>query len=94
MISNGSARQWWIASIVAVGLTGCADSRHQTLKDLGFVRPYLEGYQDGCSSREQQADTYHDGFRQDPERMYSDGKYANGWQDGYEHCYAANQDYL
>ncbi|WP_438269840.1 hypothetical protein [Photobacterium sanguinicancri] len=73
-------------------LSGCESARHDQLIELGFTRPYLDGYQDGCHSRKEQAVTHHDGFRQDPERMYDDQKYANGWQDGYEQCYASNTE--
>ncbi|WP_052260602.1 hypothetical protein [Photobacterium gaetbulicola] len=75
-------------------LAGCADSRHDTLAELGFTRPYLDGYQDGCFSRKNEPATHLNGFRQDPERMEADHKYAYGWQDGYEQCYADNTDYL
>ncbi|MGR5154227.1 hypothetical protein [Photobacterium swingsii] len=79
--------------VLFILLGGCESARHDQLADLGFTRPYLDGYQDGCHSRKEQAVTYHDGFRQDPERMLGDRKYANGWQDGYEQCYANHRDY-
>ncbi|MGF1737603.1 hypothetical protein [Photobacterium satsumensis] len=75
-------------------LAGCADTRHETLSELGFTRPYLDGYQDGCYSRTNEPATHLDGFRQDPERMEAENKYAYGWLDGYEQCYADNKDYL
>lgn len=81
-----------IAGLVVLML-GCADTRHERLLELGFTRNYLDGYQDGCSSRKEAGLTYHDGFRRDPERMEADKKYANGWNDGYEQCYADNTDY-
>ncbi|MGF1691865.1 hypothetical protein [Photobacterium kagoshimensis] len=74
-------------------VSGCESARHEQLVDLGFTRPYLDGYQDGCHSRKEQAITHLDGFRQDPERMLGDRKYANGWQDGYDQCYASNSNY-
>ncbi|MGF1723395.1 hypothetical protein [Photobacterium nomapromontoriensis] len=74
-------------------LLGCAETRHDRLAELGFTRHYLDGYQDGCSSRKQEASTYLDGFRRDPERVVSNSRYASGWQDGYEQCYADNQQY-
>jgi len=88
VISRGS----WIAGIVVL-IVSCADTRHERLADLGFTRNYLDGYQDGCSSRKEEAQTYHDGFRRDPERMEVDNKYANGWTDGFEQCYADNSDF-
>ena len=81
---------WFVATIVL----GCAETRHETLSELGFTRPYLDGYQDGCFSRKNEPSTHLEGFRQDPERMEADNKYAYGWQDGYEQCYADNKDYL
>ncbi|MDO6707095.1 hypothetical protein Q4579_12775 [Photobacterium sp. 1_MG-2023] len=79
---------------VAVGLlSGCSGTRHEQLAELGFARNYLDGYQDGCDSRKEQATTFYNGFRQDPERMQKESKYANGWNDGYEQCYASNQTY-
>ncbi|WP_415860038.1 hypothetical protein [Photobacterium jeanii] len=83
----------FIVLLTTTALSGCGSSRHQQLSELGFTRPYLDGYQDGCHSRKEQAVTYLDGFRQDPERMLVEPKYANGWQDGYEQCYANNLDY-
>lgn len=74
-------------------LSACSQTRHNQLAELGFARNYLDGYQDGCDSRKIQATTFINGFRQDPERMKKENKYANGWNDGYEQCYASNQDY-
>lgn len=77
-----------VMSIISFSvLVGCSSSRHQQLSELGFTRPYLEGYQDGCHSRMSTPMTFLTGFRRDPERMAKQGKYANGWQDGFEHCY-------
>ncbi|MEC6796588.1 hypothetical protein VXS03_05975 [Photobacterium sp. S4TG1] len=84
----------WISIISFSVLNGCS-SRHQQLAELGFERAYLDGYQDGCYSRAVAGNTYLDGFRRDPERMATVVKYRNGWQDGFEHCYADNRsDYL
>ena len=85
-----------LISIISLSvLNGCSNSRHQQLAELGFERAYLDGYQDGCYSRSVAGNTYLDGFRRDPERMASVLKYRNGWQDGFEHCYAEHQeDYL
>ncbi|KJG38993.1 lipoprotein [Photobacterium angustum] len=75
-------------------LMGCTTSRHQQLSELGFTRPYLDGYQDGCHSRKLDEMRYKKGFRRDPERMAKQGKYSHGWQDGFEHCYHdARDDY-
>ncbi|PSW21043.1 hypothetical protein C9I98_03565 [Photobacterium sanctipauli] len=83
-----------LASIVAVTtIVGCAESRHEKLAELGFTRNYLDGYQDGCSSRKLAARTHQEGFRRDPERMETDNRYANGWSDGFEQCFASNQEY-
>lgn len=79
--------------VVTLLLLGCAETRHNRLAELGFTRHYLDGYQDGCSSRKQTARTHLDGFRRDPERIESNNRYASGWQDGYEQCYADNQQY-
>ncbi|PSW12869.1 hypothetical protein C9J01_13175 [Photobacterium rosenbergii] len=81
-------------SLFCIILLGCAETRHETLSDLGFTRPYLDGYQDGCFSRKNEPSTHLDGFRQDPERMEADNKYAYGWHDGYDQCYADNKEYL
>lgn len=78
----------------AVLVIGCADTRHERLLELGFTRDYLDGYQDGCSSRTTEAKTRLDGFLQDAERMKREPKYANGWNDGYDQCYADNRDYF
>ncbi|MCW8328334.1 hypothetical protein MD588_05880 [Photobacterium sp. SDRW27] len=86
------AREGWIVGL-AVLLVSCADTRHERLVDLGFTRNYLDGYQDGCSSRKEEAQTHLDGFRRDPERMVVDKKYANGWTDGFEQCYADNSEF-
>ena len=88
LIMRGS----WVAGIVIL-VASCADSRHERLVELGFTRNYLDGYQDGCSSRKEEAQTYHDGFRRDPERLLTDEKYANGWNDGFEQCYADNSKF-
>lgn len=85
-------RKSWIACLVVL-VVSCADTRHERLVDLGFTRNYLDGYQDGCSSQKEEGQTYHDGFRQDPERMLADKKYANGWNDGFEQCYADNAEF-
>lgn len=74
-------------------LAGCSTSRHEQLSALGFSTPYLEGYDDGCHSKVTNAQTIHDGFRQDPERMFKDARYANGWSDGFEQCTAANKQF-
>ncbi|MGF1683365.1 hypothetical protein [Photobacterium minamisatsumaniensis] len=79
--------------VVGSAIVGCADSRHEKLAELGFTRNYLDGYQDGCSSRKQEARTHQEGFRRDPERIEIDVRYANGWSDGFEQCFANNQDY-
>ncbi|WP_120511369.1 hypothetical protein [Photobacterium salinisoli] len=81
----------WVS--LSLILSACGQTRHSQLAELGFTRNYLEGYQDGCDSRKVQATTFYDGFRQDPERMKKENKYANGWNDGYEQCYASNVDY-
>lgn len=81
-------------SFFAAIFLGCAETRHETLSGLGFTRPYLDGYQDGCFSRKNEPATHLEGFRQDPERMEADNKYAYGWNDGYDQCYADNKDYL
>ncbi|WP_299013589.1 hypothetical protein [uncultured Photobacterium sp.] len=86
------SRRSWVVGI-ALLLASCADTRHEQLVDLGFTRNYLDGYQDGCSSRKEEALTFQDGFRRDPERVVTDRKYANGWNDGYEQCYADNTDF-
>ncbi|MGF1757410.1 hypothetical protein L4D76_05525 [Photobacterium sagamiensis] len=78
--------------LLLTGVAGCT-TRHDQLSELGFTRNYLDGYQDGCSSRKEQTTTYIDGFRRDPERMMADMKYASGWTDGFEQCYANNTDY-
>lgn len=88
LIMRGS----WVACIVIL-VASCADSRHERLVELGFTRNYLDGYQDGCSSRKEEAQTYLDGFRRDPERLLTDEKYANGWNDGFEQCYADNSKF-
>ncbi|MEJ2763248.1 hypothetical protein VV869_04625 [Photobacterium sp. MCCC 1A19761] len=80
--------------LLVILLVGCAETRHERLVELGFTRNYLDGYQDGCSSRKLAAKTYLDGFRQDPERLAADPKYAHGWQDGFEQCYADNTSYF
>lgn len=85
-------RKGWIIGLSLV-LISCADTRHDRLMELGFTRNYLDGYQDGCSSRKEEAQTFKDGFRRDPERAERDKKYENGWNDGYEQCYAGNIDY-
>ena len=36
--------------------------------------------------------TYQDGFRRDPERSVTVSKYRQGWEDGFEHCYADDRD--
>ncbi|MCM0147490.1 hypothetical protein KCN56_02755 [Photobacterium galatheae] len=79
--------------LMPIFLSACSQTRHNQLAELGFARNYLDGYQDGCDSRKIQATTFINGFRQDPERMKKENKYANGWNDGYEQCYASNQDY-
>ncbi|WP_305416535.1 hypothetical protein [Photobacterium leiognathi] len=73
-------------------MLGCTTSRHEQLSELGFTRHYLDGYQDGCHSRTLDKMTYAKGFRRDPERMAMKGKYANGWNDGFEHCYNDDRD--
>ncbi|HIF9188133.1 TPA: hypothetical protein ACX6PH_001086 [Photobacterium damselae] len=67
-------------------LTGCTATRHEQLSNLGFTRHYLDGYQDGCHSQRTNGQTYHDGYRQDPERMNRKLRYAQGWNDGFEQC--------
>lgn len=82
-----------IVLIIALGTVGCSASRHEQLAGLGFSIPYLEGYDDGCHSKVTEARTHHEGFRQDPERMIKEPRYASGWRDGFEQCFAANQDF-
>lgn len=81
----------FIAAII--GLFGCSTSRHEQLSELGFSTPYLEGYDDGCHSKVSAAKTHQEGYRQDPERMFTEPRYANGWKDGFEQCLAANKDF-
>ncbi|WP_325894827.1 hypothetical protein [Grimontia sp. NTOU-MAR1] len=79
--------------ITLTSLVGCTASRHDQLADLGFSTPYMEGYDDGCHSKVTAAQTYNDGYRQDPERMFKEPRYANGWKDGYEQCFVANKEF-
>ncbi|WP_198158332.1 hypothetical protein [Enterovibrio coralii] len=74
-------------------ISGCSQTRHDSLSDLGFATPYLEGYDDGCHSKVTSAKTHIDGFRQDPERMFKEPRYANGWNDGFEQCFVANKEF-
>ncbi|CAG20967.1 hypothetical protein PBPRA2588 [Photobacterium profundum SS9] len=82
-----------IAAGMLIILSGCSATRHVQLSNLGFTRHYLDGYQDGCNSRKEDLNTYLEGFRRDPERMKVEDKYASGWNDGYEQCYADNAEY-
>ncbi|CZF82746.1 hypothetical protein GCE9029_03411 [Grimontia celer] len=79
--------------VAATSLVGCSTSRHDQLADLGFSTPYMEGYDDGCHSKVTAAQTNRDGYRQDPERMFKEPRYANGWNDGYEQCFVANKEF-
>nr|WP_086938180.1 hypothetical protein [Thaumasiovibrio occultus] len=75
-------------------LAGCADnSRYAALKELGFERDYLDGYQDGCHSRVRQGKVHGEDFRQDAERMYHDPRYGNGWNDGYRQCRVSDNNH-
>lgn len=82
-----------LLAITLISLTGCTASRHERLADLGFSTPYLEGYYDGCHSKVTAAKTVKEGFKQDPERMFKEPRYANGWRDGYEQCFVTNKDF-
>ncbi|WP_035025066.1 hypothetical protein [Enterovibrio calviensis] len=76
-----------------ITLSACTSTRHDQLADLGFATPYLEGYDDGCHSKVTAAKTIGEGFRQDPERMFKEARYANGWNDGYEQCYVSKKSF-
>ncbi|MDD1780062.1 hypothetical protein LRP49_02515 [Enterovibrio sp. ZSDZ35] len=89
MTTQRNTKVLFLLSVVV--LVGCSQTRHDALADLGFATPYLEGYDDGCHSKVTSAQTHRDGFRQDRERMFKDIRYANGWADGFEQCYAANK---
>ncbi len=39
--------------LLLTGVAGCT-TRHDQLAELGFTRNYLDGYQDGCSSRKEE----------------------------------------
>ncbi|WP_407333516.1 hypothetical protein [Enterovibrio sp. 27052020O] len=85
----------WLVSLITMtfALSACSSTRHDKLADLGFATPYLEGYDDGCHSKVTAAKTIKDGFRKDPERMFKEDRYAEGWNDGYEQCYVANKSF-
>ena len=95
IVGNRAKKIAWLVSLITIAfaLSACSSTRHDQLADLGFATPYLEGYDDGCHSKVTAAKTIKDGFRKDPERMFKEDRYAEGWNDGYEQCYVANKSF-
>lgn len=82
-----------LLGMVLITQVSCTTSRHERLAELGFTTSYLEGYNDGCHSKVTAAKTMKEGFKQDPERMFKEPRYAHGWHDGYEQCFVANKTF-
>jgi hypothetical protein len=76
-----------VATIAAMGLsfTGCA-STAESMQQQGYGPDYSKGYGDGCTSGKKAGGALLLDFTKNVDRYDNDGKYREGWDDGYKTC--------
>jgi hypothetical protein len=76
-----------VAATVAMGLsfTGCA-STAESMQQQGYGPDYSKGYGDGCTSGKKAGGALLLDFTKNVDRYDNNGKYREGWDDGYKTC--------
>ena len=74
-------------------LSGCA-STSETMMQQGHGPDYSHGYEDGCKSGRKAGGSMFDQFTKNVRQYDSNGKYREGWNDGFRVCKGEEKEML